>query len=91
MKKLAEKLQVFEIDGEGLSALLGKRVILLCSCYFYEGVLEWVNDSFVRLSEAKIVYETGSWSNKAWSDAQLTNINPMYVMTSHIESFGESK
>ena len=56
MKKLVE-----EVVGEGLEKLLGERVTLFCANYIYTGKLTGVNENCVLLSEAAIVYETGSF------------------------------
>lgn len=79
---------VTEVNGEGLEALLGKRVLLMCANYFYHGTLVGVNDRFVKLDDAAIVYETGAWSNTALKDAQRVG-DAHYVMTQSIESFRE--
>ena len=83
MKKL---VKVEEIEGEGLIGLLGQKVILFCLNYFYAGTLEGVNESFVKLSDAKIVYETGAFADKAWKDAQSIG-QDLYVMQDKIEAF----
>lgn len=84
------KCIVQEVEGEGLSALLGKTVTLFCSAYIYTGKLVGVNENCVKLSGAKIVYETGDFSSKDWKDAQSLP-KDWYVATSAIESFGELK
>lgn len=84
-------IQVTEIDGEGLELLLGKRVLLMCAGYFYEGKLIGVNDSFVKIDDAAIVYGTGNWSDKDYSDIQKLHKSQWYVQRGLIESFGESK
>lgn len=86
MKKLGE-----EIEGEGLTSLLGERVLIMCAGYFYEGKLVGVNESFVKLDDAKIVYSTGAWSDKAYSDIQRLHQKEWYVQLGLIESFGKSK
>jgi len=88
MKKL---VQVQEIEGEGLEALLGERVLIMCAGYFYEGKLIGVNDSFVKLDDAGIVYSTGAWSDKAYADIQKLHSKEWYVTRGLIESFGKSK
>ncbi|MHC4643915.1 MAG: hypothetical protein ACYTBJ_00335 [Planctomycetota bacterium] len=82
----AKKVEVMEVEGEGLVSLLGSRVLLMCANYFYEGVLEGVNESCALLSDAGIVYETGKWSEKAWGDRQQLP-GDHYVMLQAIESF----
>jgi len=78
-------------DNEGLEGLLGKTVLLMCANYFYTGKLVGIGDFCVKLEEAKIVYDTGDWSNEEWKEAQSLNIKSFYVQINFIESFGESK
>lgn len=87
MKSVKKEVEI--VEAEGLSSLLGERVLLLCSNYFYEGVLTGVNDTCVLLEDAGIVYETGEWGADDWADRQALP-KPRYVMISHIESFGLS-
>ena len=86
MKRLIE-----DVENEGLDALLGDRVLLMCAGYFYEGKLIGVNDSFVKLDDAHIVYSTGTWSDKEYSDIQKLHQKEWYVQRGLIESFGRSK
>ena len=88
MKKL---VQVSEVEGEGLVALLGKKVTLLCMNYFYTGILEGVNTTCVQLKDPSIVYETGSWNTPEYKDVQSLNVESIYVQTAAIEAFGELK
>lgn len=87
MKKL---VQVQEIEGEGLEALLGEQVILFCDNYFWAGKLVGVNAQFVLLDDAGIVYETGDFAAKSWKDFQRIG-QQVYVMVSHIEAFARGK
>ena len=84
MKKLVE------VTDEGLEGLMGETVTLFCMNYFYTGQLVGVNDTCVKLDSPKIVYDTGDWSNKEWSDAQSLP-GSLYVQVSSIESFGVMK
>ena len=88
MKKL---VQVTEVEGEGLMALMGQKVLLLCANYFYTGKLIGVNDTFVQLEDPAVVYETGSWSDSKFKDEQKLHTKTFYISTSAIESFGVSK
>ena len=88
MKKLVE---VTEVAGEGLEALLGERVLLMCAAYFYEGKLVGVNERFVQLEDPHIVYDTGDWKKAGFTDRQKLHSPLWYVTTSSIESFGVSK
>ena len=87
MKKL---VRCEEVDGEGLLNLLGEVVTLFCMNYFYTGELIGVNDDCVLLANPKIIYETGSFTDKSWKDAQALPSN-LYVMKAAIESFGVVK
>lgn len=88
MKKL---VNVVEIEGEGLESLMGEQVMLFCINYIYSGKLTGVNASFVQLEGAKIVYETGPFTDKTYKDAQSLPGEAWYVQTGAIESFGRGK
>jgi hypothetical protein len=87
MKKL---VKVEEVSGEGLIGLMGENVTLFCLNYIYAGKLVEVNDTFVMLENPKIVYETGTFSDPNFKDAQSLP-NNWYVQVSSIESFGKLK
>ena len=84
------KVLPIEVEGEGLVSLLGKTVTLFCSAYIYTGKLVGVNETCVKLQDAKIVYETGPFTDKLWKDAQPLPYD-WYVSTQAIESFGVLK
>lgn len=86
MKKI---MSVVEVGGEGLTALLGEKVILFCMNYFYAGTLAGVNTDCVLLEDAGIVYETGPFSDKNWKDFQ--KIGSLYVGIESIEAFAKGK
>jgi len=81
MKKLIEK-----VENEGLISLMGKRVTLFCLNYIYTGKLVGVNDNFVKLDDAAIVYETGPLNDNSWKDAQSLP-QSVYIMLRCVESF----
>lgn len=83
-------VQVTEVEGEGMMALLNKVVTLFCGNYIYTGKLVGVNDQCVKLENASIVYETGDLKTKDWKDAQKLP-HDWYVQIGFIESFGELK
>ena len=86
MKKI---VSVTEVEGEGLTSLLGEKVILFCMNYFYAGVLTGVNGDCVLLEDAGIVYETGAFSDKQWKDFQ--KIGSVYVRIACIEAYAKGK
>jgi hypothetical protein len=81
------KCLVVEKEGEGLESLLGQTVTVFCGIYIYTGKLVGVNDTCIKLTEAKIVYETGPLTGKDWKDAQSLP-GDWYVQRQSIESFG---
>ena len=85
MKKIIE-----EVNNEGLEKLLGERVTLFCCRYIYTGKLSGINDDCVLLTDAGIVYETGSLDSDNWKDMQPLP-NNWYVQKDSIESFGVLK
>lgn len=87
MKKIVE---VTEVQGEGLLALMGQNVTIFCNSYIYAGKLIGVNEHDILLSDAKIVYETGGFDTKDFKDAQKLP-NNWYIRTSSIESYGVLK
>ena len=84
MKKL---VKVEEVAGEGLLALMGENVLIMSMNYFYAGKLVGVNDSFIKLENAHIVYDTGAFDGKKFTDAQKVADN-WYIQLNAIESYG---
>ena len=85
MKRLVE-----QVEGEGLESFLGEKILIMCANYFYTGKLAGVNEDFVLLHDAAIVYETGAFTAEKYTDAQSLGA-PWYVRTSMIESYGAGK
>lgn len=85
------KVLVETKDQEGLPSLIGSRVLLMCAGYFYEGKLIGVNKTCVKLEDPAIVYSTGNWADKTYSDIQKLHSKYWYVRNNLIESFGISK
>ncbi len=83
MKKL---IKVEEVENEGLMGLMGQRVTLFCQIYIYTGDLVGINDDFLKLENAGIVYDTGKFTDKEWKDYQSLPHNT-YVMKNAVESF----
>jgi hypothetical protein len=69
---------------------MGKRVLLLCESYFYDGIVEDLTPTEVRLRDASIVYETGEWTDKVYKDAQKLP-RPLVVMLSKVEAATEGR
>jgi hypothetical protein len=80
--------ELVQIDNEGLVSLLDCEVLIMCFNYFYAGTLVGVNDTYVKLANCHIVYETGAFTDKKYKDAQKI-ADEYYIQLSAIESFGK--
>ena len=85
------KRLVTEVENEGFEKLMGETVTLLCMNYFYNGRLVGVNETCILISDPKLIYETGSWTDSDWKDAQDMGIAELYIQKASIESFGVTK
>ena len=88
---MRQVVTVTEVEGEGLESFLNQNVVLFCLNYIYTGKLVGINDTFVKLEDPSIVYETGPFSTPGYKDAQKLHVKSFYVQTAAIESFGASK
>jgi hypothetical protein len=79
--------EVVEVSNEGFEALLGQRITCFCAVYIYTGKLIGVNSTCIKLQNPAIVYETGSFNEKTWEDAQNLP-NEIYLQLGMIEAFG---
>lgn len=87
MKKIKQIVEV-PSEEEGLESLLGEQVTLWCMNYIYHGNLVGVNNTFVVLENAAIVYETGPLCDSNFKDIQKLP-SRWNIMTGTIESFGK--
>ena len=83
-------VKVEEIENEGLISFLGNKITVWCIDYIRTGKLVGVNDQFIKLEQAAIIYETGELKAKSYKDLQETG-KDMYVMIHAITHFEESK
>ena len=70
-----------------MEELLDKYVTIFTGTYIYAGILTGVNETYVELSDAAIVYETGELTSTVWKDAQKLP-REWFIMKSAIESWG---
>jgi len=87
MKRIVEVSK----DESGFMSLIGEKVTLFCCRYFYTGTLVGVNDTCIELSDAKIIYETGDFDKKEWSNCQSLPNSTLFIQTGAIESYGIMK
>ena len=85
MKKL---VNVVETNESAFESLLGEKVTIFSLNYIYHGELVGVNDENILLKNPKIVFETGSFSEKGFSDAQSLHTDEFFIQKGTIESFG---
>lgn len=83
MKRL---VKVEEVEGAGLLGLMGERVTFFGLNYIYVGKLVGVNDKFCELEDASVVYETGAFDAKDWTDAQKLP-SALFIMLNTVEAF----
>ena len=79
------------IEVESLNDFVGKKLAFQCARYIYFGKVKKVNETFIELSDAEIVYDTGEWSNAEASDAQKSPKGIIYVMRQSIECITPTK
>lgn len=84
MKKLAK---VVEVEGDHLVGALGQKVLIFGVRYNYSGVMTEVNDKFLKLTEAVIVFDTGDFAAKNWAAAETPKSSEIYVNIAAIESW----
>lgn len=82
--------KIIEDTEDGLESLLGEHITVWCECYIYAGKLVGVNDTCIKLADAKIVYETGPLTEAGFKDAQPLPAD-WYIQVAKIESFGRMR
>jgi hypothetical protein len=83
------KDQVKEEGGkevESLDELVGKVYLFQCARYIYHGKVKKVTSDYIELTDASVVFETGSYDSKEAEDAQKLP-NNIYVMRNALEAF----
>lgn len=91
LKALPEGGEVVNTEEEGFLALMGKTITVFCASWIYTGKLVGVNSTCIKLEDPSIVYETGSFTEKNWKDAQRLPHKHYYIQMGMIESFGIMK
>ncbi len=83
--------RIVETDEKGgFEAVLGESITILSGVYHYTGILSGVHEDHLELSDPKLIYETGAWTDSDWKDAQPLP-SPWRVMRQGIESWGPGK
>jgi hypothetical protein len=66
----------------------GQPVTFFCMNYFYNGTITAVNGTSIVLEGARLVYETGKFSDGSFADAQELGAPQWFISKAAIESFG---
>lgn len=66
----------------------GVQVTFFCLNYIYTGIIEAVNGETIVLKGARLVYETGAFTDVNFKDAQSFGSAQWFVRIPAIESFG---
>jgi hypothetical protein len=85
--KMKQAAKVIEVEGKGIVSLMGENITIFSLNYIYTGKLIGVDDDDILLQDARIVYATGSFSDRQWKDAQEL-AEEWYVPRNCIESYG---
>jgi hypothetical protein len=88
MKTLAPSVAVIEVENEGLYSLLGQDIDIDTGVYIYAGRLVGVNNTYIKLENPHIVYETGDHAASRYARAEALHRPCQYVMISGIIAFG---
>jgi len=80
-----------EVEVDSLNDFVGKKLAFQCARYIYYGKIKKVNEVFIELEDASIVYDTGDWSNSSASDAQNSPKGTIYLMRQSIECLLSTK
>ena len=88
--KVQELLLNMPKPVEELSDLIGQTITFFCTRYIYNGKVKAINNSFITLKDAGIVYETGELDANSPADLQKLH-NDLYIMLQSIENFTQMK
>ncbi len=88
---IKDKLSEVEVKPiEDLKDLIGQTFTFWCARYIYHGKVKAVNSTYITLTDAGIVYETGELGAKEPLDRQATP-NEVQVLWGAVESFMKLK
>ena len=96
VEKVVEKVtetRIEKVDDQtdAYEAYMGKHVCVYGMNYIYYGKLTGVNTTCIEVSEPRIVYETGAFTNATFKDAQKLPTEAILVQRNAVESIFVSK
>ena len=90
-KKIKDQLGEEEIEEiESLEELVGKTYLFQCARYIYYGKVKSINSTYIELTKASIIYDTGELKASSASDKQELPSN-VFVLRNAIESLWKPK
>ena len=87
---MKKEVTVTQKEYPALTPFVGKNVTVGCN-FIYYGVLKSVDEDTLTLSNPKMVYDTGSWSDKDYKLEEEMPSDEVVIFISKIEFFGELK
>ena len=86
LAKIKEQLggEIKELNS--MEDLIGETYCFQCARYIYHGRVKLINESFITLEDAGVVFETGEYSDKKAKDLQDLP-NGVKIMSQSIEAF----
>ena len=89
LEKIKDQLgSDYQVESiENMDDLVGNKLAFQCARYIYYGKIEAVNSTYIELSEAQTVFNTGEFSAKEPGDSQDMPKKKLYIMRQSIESF----
>jgi len=77
-----------ECDTNIIDSYIGKNITVFCCRYIYTGKLTKIDERYLAVEGCKIVYETGSFPESKWADAQSLETKEWVIALAAMESFG---
>jgi hypothetical protein len=68
-----------------LKEFIGKSITVFCMNYIYAGILDDVDDVFIVLKNAAVVYVTGPFNNNHFTEAEKLP-HRLYISIRSVES-----
>jgi hypothetical protein len=73
--------------NHGLHEALNKRVFIMGFRYNFAGIVSAINSTFVTLTKAVIVFDSGDFKDENWAQAESPKSDTIHVAIHAIESW----
>jgi len=90
MERIKDQLGEDTQEIETLDDLVGQKYAFQCARYIYFGKVKTINSTYIELTNASIVYNTGELKAKDAEDKQELPSN-LFIMRNAIENFYQPK